>query len=397
MQVTQVPTSQLTEMAAPYNPRKISDHDLEALRKSLRFFGTVEPIVVNERSGHIIGGHQRVRAAKAEGLDELPVVYVDLDEPSEKQLNLALNRISGEWDIEKLGALLGDLDKAGADLALTGFTDVEIEKLCRGSGGAGGGLTDPDATPEPPETPATQPGDLIILGDHRLLCGDATDAGVVDRLLGDDTPVLMVTDPPYGVSYDPTYRSKNRTGNVENDDRCDWTEAWRLFSGDVAYVWHSSLHVVVVARSLAEAGFEPRSYLIWAKERLVMGRGHYHWQHEPCFYVVRENATASWCGGRDQATVWSIPSIRPDNPDDLETFHGTQKPVECMARPMRNHGKAGDYVYDPFVGSGTSLIAAERTGRRCLALDIDPVYCDVAVQRWQAYTEQKAEGWRGND
>ena len=393
MEVIQVSVVELAGSAAPYNPRQISEHDLDALGNSMRVFGIVEPVVVNKRSGNIVGGHQRVKAAAASGIDSLPVVYVDLDDHGERQLNLALNRISGEFDLDKLATVLGDLESAGADMAFTGFTDVEIEKLCRP--GPTKGLTDPEAAPDPPAEAATQPGDLITLGDHRLICGDATDPTTVAALFGGDWPFLMITDPPYGVNYDPAYRSNNRTGKVENDDRADWTEAWRLFTGDVAYVWHSSLHVVDVARSLADAGFGPRSYLIWAKERLVMGRGHYHWQHEPCFYAVRSGAAASWCGGRDQATVWSIPSVRPGAADDQETKHGTQKPVECMSRPMRNHGKRGDYVYDPFVGSGTSLIAAELEGRRCLAIELDPVYCDVVVRRWQNFTGQKAEGWRG--
>ena len=158
----------------------------------------------------------------------------------------------------------------------------------------------------------------------------------------------------------------------------------------MTYVWHSSLHVVDVARSLTDAGFDARSYLIWAKERLVMGRGHYHWQHEPCFYAVREGRTASWAGGRDQATVWTIPSVRPDSPDDGETVHGTQKPVECMARPIRNH--EGD-AYDPFLGSGTTVIAAEKLNRACHGMEIEPRYVDVIRRRWAEFVEGAGCDW----
>lgn len=207
MEIEHVPTVRLAEMAAPYNPRKCSDHDMEALRRSLRFFGTVEPIVVNRRSGRVVGGHQRIRAAEAEGIDTLPVVHVDLDDPSEKQLNLALNRIHGEFDLDKLAALLSDLELAGADLAFTGFTDDEIRDLIHGGDVPADGLTDPDLVPEPPDDPMTQPGDLIILGRHRLLCGDSADPAAVELLLGGERIHLVNTDPPYNVRVEP--RSNN--------------------------------------------------------------------------------------------------------------------------------------------------------------------------------------------
>ena len=218
---------------------------------------------------------------------------------------------------------------------------------------------------------------------HRLLCGDSTKVEDVQCLLGDRTPFIMVTDPPYGVNYDPTFRSENRTGTVTNDDRASWAEAYELFTGAVAYVWHGNLHVVTVAADLVQAGFELRSYIVWNKPALVMGRGHYHWQHEPCFYVACE--TAKWCGDRTQSTIWEIDHVHPTlgTVDDGETIHGTQKPVECMARPIRNHGDIDDDVSDPFLGSGTTLIAAEQLGRRCYGLEISPAYCDVIVQRWQ--------------
>ena len=206
MEVSEVSTAELAGMGAPYNPRTIADHDLEALRRSLRFFGTVEPIVVNRRFKRIIGGHQRVRAAEVEGIKSLPVVYVDLDEPSEKQLNLALNKISGEWDLDKLAVVLADLQSAGADLGLTGFSDSEIEELVAGLDEPRDGLTDPDAVPEPPDEPATERGDLIVLGQHRLLCGDSASPEDVARLLDGAEIQLVNTDPPYNVKVEP--RSK---------------------------------------------------------------------------------------------------------------------------------------------------------------------------------------------
>ena len=201
----------------------------------------------------------------------------------------------------------------------------------------------------------------------------------------------MVTDPPYGVSYDPTWRNRampgkrsRRTGKVANDHQADWGPAWALFPGAIAYVWHGALHATTVARSLDEWGFKIRAQIIWAKERLVIGRGDYHWQHEPCWYAVRDKG--HWLGDRKQTTLWTIPA----GGQDADTIHGTQKPVECMRRPLLNHSKPGDLVYDPFLGSGTTLIAAETTSRACRALEIEPGYVDIIIRRWEAFTGQEA-------
>ena len=200
----------------------------------------------------------------------------------------------------------------------------------------------------------------------------------------------MVTDPPYGVEYDPAWRHSRgvsrsgRRGKVRNDERADWEAAWALFPGSIAYVWHGALRAITAAESLARQGFTIRAQIIWAKERLVIGRGDYHWQHEPCWYAVRTKG--NWTGDRKQTTLWTIPS----GGQDVETTHSTQKPVECMRRPILNNSSPGQAVYDPFLGSGTTLIAAETTGRVCLAVEIDPLYVDVAVRRWQAFTGGKA-------
>ncbi len=288
-----------------------------------------------------------------------------------------------------------ELQALDFDLDLTGFGGEELETLLGATGedeSAGGDSADEDAAPEPPTEPVSRPGDLWVLGRHRLLCGDATVATDVERLLAGTVPHLMVTDPPYGVSYDPAWRneagvsSTSRTGKVANDDRADWREAWALFPGEVAYVWHAAVHARTVAESLEVCGFVVRSQIIWSKPRFVLGRGDYHWQHEPCWYAVRKGGTGHWQGARDQATVWPIAS----GEDDGATVHGTQKPVACMRRPIENNSAEGDSVYEPFSGSGTTLIAAERTGRRCFALELDPRYVDVAVTRWQTLTGQAA-------
>lgn len=203
----------------------------------------------------------------------------------------------------------------------------------------------------------------------------------------------MVSDPPYGVSYDPAWRNETgssktkRTCKVRNDDLADWREAWALFPGEVAYAWHGALHAGTIAESLEACGFEIRAQIAWAKERLVMSRGRYHWQHEPCWYAVRKGSKGCWSGGRKQTTLWSI----PNRDQDAATLHGTQKPVEWMRGPILNNSSRGQAVYEPFSGSGTTLIAAENTGRACLAMELDPAYIDVAVRRWEAFTGKAAE------
>jgi DNA modification methylase len=208
----------------------------------------------------------------------------------------------------------------------------------------------------------------------------------------------MATDPPYGVAYDPMWREKaglgaqRQTGVVANDDTVDWTSAYALFPGDVAYVWHAGVHAGEVASGLAAAGFDIRAQIIWSKQHFAMSRGHYHWQHEPCWYSVRRGRKSHWRGDRKQSTIWAVANLNPfgGSKDEAPTGHGTQKPVELMRRPIQNHTEAGEAVYDPFLGSGTTLIAAEQAGRVCLGIDIDPVYVDVAVIRWQEFTGKTA-------
>ena len=271
-----------------------------------------------------------------------------------------------------LGLELGDLQGDGFDLALTGFDDAELNRLLAGLGDEDGAREGEDDVPETPVDPVSRPGDLWLLGPHRLLCGDSTAATDVERVLNGVTPLLMVSDPPYGVEYDPSWRNQagaartRRTGKVLNDDRADWREAWALFPGDVANVWHGALHAATVAESLEAAGFAIRSQIIWAKERLVLSRGDYHWMHEPMWYAVKKCGKGHWAGDRKQTTLWQISS--PDQ--DADTVHGTQKTVECMRRPVLNNSSPGQAIYEPFMGSGTTLIAAETTGRVCLGIEL---------------------------
>ena len=304
---------------------------------------------------------------------------------------LALN---AGWDLQRLAVEIGDLTGMGFDMGLTGFSAAELA----GMAVTGVGLTDPDEVPEPGARAVATAGDVWLLGGHRLVCGDSTDAAAVAACLGQERPHLMVTDPPYGVEYDPKWRDDraqrsptmgNRKGTakgtVVNDNRFDWREAWALFPGDVAYIWHAHLMAADVAASIAAVEFEIRQAIVWNKGRIVVGRAHYQWQHEPCWYAVRKGATGHWRGDRKQSTIWDIPMPRKS-----ETGHSTQKPVECMRRPMENNSVPGNAVYEPFSGSGTTIIAGEQSGRRVLAIELNPLYVDVAIKRWQAFTGKQA-------
>ncbi|NGQ93298.1 site-specific DNA-methyltransferase [Rhodobacter sp. HX-7-19] len=380
------------EALVPYarNARTHSEAQVARLAGSIREYGFTNPVLVDGENG-IIAGHGRVMAARQLGLTQVPVIELaHLTEAQKRAYILADNRLAEEagWDRDLLAIEVADLAALGVDLDGIGFDAREVDALLR----RGDADPEEDRIPEVPAVPVSRPGDLWQLGPHRLLCGDATKAADVARLLGGVRPHLMVTDPPYGVAYDPDWRNRvglsdtKRTGKVMNDHRADWREAWALFPGDVAYVWHGALHATTVAESLMACGFEMRAQIVWAKERLVLSRGDYHWQHEPCWYAVRKKSKGHWSGDRSQTTLWAIGS----RDQDAATIHGTQKPVECMRRPILNNSSAGQAIYEPFSGSGTTLIAAEATGRSCLAMELDPAYVDVAVLRWQAFTGEVA-------
>ena len=396
LQMEMMPVASLAPYAA--NARMHPTEQVAQLAASIAEFGFNVPVLVDD-AGVLIAGHGRVLAAKALGLDAVPAIRLGhLTEAQAQAFRLADNQLAlnSTWDESLLAAELRELRADEFDLAVIGFDQAMLDRLLADAVGAdtGPAAGDPDAlAPELPVAPVTRPGDLWQLGPHRLLCGDATSAADVARLLDGATPHLMITDPPYGVNYDPEWRNEAgvsatmRTGKVANDDRADWRQAWVLFPGDVAYVWHAGVHSRTVIESLEAVGFVIRTQIVWAKSRFVLGRGDYHWQHEPCLYAVRKGATGHWQGARDQATLWAISN---GGDEDAATVHGTQKPVECMRRPIINNSAAGEAIYDPFLGSGTTLIAAETTGRVCHAVDIDPRYVDVAIQRWQKLTGKDA-------
>ena len=386
----------------PANPRRIGEDELESLTRSLRQFGFVQPVLARREDRTVIGGHQRLVAARRLGWATVPVTWLDVTVEEARVLGLALNRISGSWDDQLLARLLADLRSSGtADLSLSGFAEDEVTKLLKG--------LDRRERRERPEQfdldsaldaatrePRTKPGDVWRLGDHRLACGDATDGADVGMLLGGTRPAMAFTDPPYNVSLgdhggQPRASRRRRIAN----DALDPT-AWEAFcrswirllleSVDGAiYCAMSSKELPLVSRVFAEEGGHWSDTIIWAKDRFVLGRADYQRAYEPIWFGWREGSSHHWCGDRDQGDVWTI--ARPAE----APLHPVMKPLPLMERAITNSSVEGDAVLDPFLGSGSTLIAAERTGRACLGLELDPRYCDVSLARWEAFTGEQAE------
>jgi len=389
------------ERLLPYanNARLHSEADLDKLAASISNWGWTVPVLADE-DGVLIAGHLRVAVAAKLKLTSIPVVVArGWSEEEKNGYRLADNELAARasWDPDLLRDELRKLEFAGFNLDLIGFEADRLEDILAGLGSSG--LTDPDSVPEVPEQPVTRPGDVWQLGDHRVACGDSTSAADVAPVLAGSQPHLMIADPPYGVSYEPSWRARRglgagklSQGKVLNDDRADWRETYALFPGDVAYIWHGALHGDIVAAGLAACGLQPRAQIVWAKQHFTLSRGDYHWKHETCWYAVREGRTSHWQGDRRQTTVWEIANNNPfGNPQREQSWgHGTQKPVECMRRPIVNNSRPGQAIYDPFLGSGTSLIAAEMTGRICYGVELNPAYVDVVVRRWQGFTGRAA-------
>jgi len=411
----------------PGNARLHDSRNLAAIGESLQRFGFRSPVIVQRKGMVVRAGNGRCLAARELGWTHVPAIVVDDDSREAMLFALSDNRTAelASWDEARLAEMLEELETEQVETGWL-WSKAEVDEVLQH-------ISEPVAPPptpaaedlEKPKQPKTKRGDLIVLGRHRLLCGDSTSAKDVSRVLGGESPRLMVTDPPYGVEYDASWRNKvglstsAQVGKVANDDRASWAAAWNHFRGDVAYVWHAGLFAGPVGRSLEVAGFDLRSQIIWVKRRFAISRGAYHWRHETALFAVRKGAKASWVGGRKQDTVWAdvVDQFEGENDHDLFAArvsedsvyafgasattvwempndaavgggHSTQKPVEAMARPMRNHDHDG--VYDPFLGTGTTLIAAEQEGRRCFGLEIDPAYCDVIVRRWETLTGLKA-------
>ncbi len=391
-------------LANPGNWRVHPREQQKALEGVLDQVGWVQDVIINQRTGHVVDGHLRVSLAISKG-ERVPVVYVDLSEEEEKLILATIDPLSAMagTDKEVLAALIGELPRVDSE-----DLQVLVDQLGAKAGVFKQGLTPDDEAPEPPANPVTVLGDLWLLGSHRVLCGDATSPEAVARLLGEHKPLLMVTDPPYGIELDSEWRDraglnscgpaetsymKHRTeGHTETtisgDTRADWSEAFELVpSLQIAYVWHASVFTREVLNGLLRIGFLYPQQIIWNKGRTVLTRTHYWYQHEPCWYVRKKNAP--WFGiAGENSTIWDSPSPKfiMGGSDEVKFDHPTQKPVELMRRPILNHTKRGELIYDPFLGSGTTLVAAEITERVCCGLELDPKYMDVIIHRWQELT-----------
>lgn len=389
-----------------HNPRK-NDHAVDAVAKSLREFGFRQPIVVDEQDV-IVVGHTRWKAALKLGLAEVPVhVATDLTPEQARAYRIADNATGAiaEFDLELLPLELLGLKDVNFDLSLLGFSENEIARMLAPAGLDG--LTDPNAVPEPPAEPTTRMGDLWLLGDHRLLCGDCTNAEHVRHVMDGRRATLFATDPPYLVDYD----GKNHPHKWgERDKNKDWSDSYAvtwddsnanpdLYENFIAvavghailpdaawYCWHASRRQAMLEAVWEKHGAFVHQQLIWAKDRPILTRSWYMWQHEPCFFGWVKGKKPPRFAQDYPPTVWSIPTVKCGE----KTEHPTSKPVELFALPMQQHTKPGDVCYEPFSGSGSQIIAAEQLGRHCFAIEISPTYCDVAVRRWEAFTGKKA-------
>jgi hypothetical protein len=414
------------------NPHLHKHKDLAALGGSIETAGFKNLILLwrnpETKKAEIVYGEGRIRAGSSK-YSRLPVAWaLDLDKMKAKFLRIADNRakdLSSEYDDNIIISDLSELKYADFDLGylrmekwdlqitntdLSNSTSVYDDNLAGQNQHDYGQLQgEPgisvENTPNPEDQSINVSGELRKKWEttqgqlweissksspkrcHRLLCGDSTSESDVSRLLDGAKPFIMVTDPPYGVNYDPNWRNiaaeeghlsygARAIGQVMNDDKADWSAAWELFPGDVVYTWSPpGDHVLITGQALINSGFNIRSMIIWRKSHFAISRGDYHYQHEPCWYAVRKGSKSRWCGDRTQSTIWDITHIKN------ETGHGTQKPLECMARPIRNHGGKDDDVYDPFLGSGTTMVASERAGRICYGMELDPAYVAVILER----------------
>lgn len=380
-----IETLRLSELnPASYNPRKElkpGDAEFEKLKRSITEFGYVELIVVNERTGNtVISGHQRLSVMKTLGIKDAECVIVDLSPEKEKALNIAMNKISGEWDEKKLALVISDLEAADFDVSLTGFDTAEFDDLFRRNG------EEPkddgyDPTEELSKPKMTHSGDIWTLGRHRLICGDSTDPLTYERLMAGRKANLVITDPPYNVAFEGT------AGKIRNDDMKDdqfylfLLAAFSLIDKNMEddasiYVFHADTEGLNFRKAFSEAEFYLSGTCIWKKNALVLGRSPYQWQHEPVLYGWKKKGKHQWYTGRKESTIWEFD--RPKRNAD----HPTMKPVPLIAYPMQNSSMSGTLVLDPFGGSGSTLIAAEETGRVCYTSELDEKYADVIVKRY---------------
>ncbi|MBR2421520.1 MAG: DNA modification methylase [Oscillospiraceae bacterium] len=371
-------------LPADYNPRKDlkpGDAEYEKLKRSIEQFGYVEPVIWNQTTGRVVGGHQRLKVLMDMGMTEVDCVVVEMDEDKEKALNIALNKISGDWDKDKLALLIADLQGADFDVSLTGFEPAEIDALFKDTLKDGVKDDDFDVGAELAQPTMTKPGDIWTLGRHRLICGDSTKAETYDLLMGNTKANLVITDPPYNVNYEGS------AGKIKNDNMADeafynflldaYTQMHSAMADDASiYVFHADTEGLNFRRAFADAGFYLSGCCIWKKQSLVLGRSPYQWQHEPCLYGWKKNGKHQWYTGRKETTIWEFD--KPKKNGD----HPTMKPIPLLAYPIMNSSMSNSVVLDPFGGSGSTLIACEQTDRICYTVELDEKFCDVIVKRY---------------
>ena len=371
-------------LPADYNPRKDlkpGDAEYEKLKRSIEQFGYVEPVIWNQTTGRVVGGHQRLKVLMDMGMTEVDCVVVAMDEEKEKALNIALNKISGDWDKDKLALLIADLQGADFDVSLTGFEPAEIDALFKDTLKDGVKDDNFDVGAELAQPTMTKPGDIWTLGRHRLICGDSTKAETYDLLMGSTKANLVITDPPYNVNYE------GRAGKIKNDNMADeafynflldaYTQMHSAMADDASiYVFHADTEGLNFRRAFADAGFYLSGCCIWKKQSLVLGRSPYQWQHEPCLYGWKKNGKHQWYTGRKETTIWEFD--KPKKNSD----HPTMKPIPLLAYPIMNSSMSNSVVLDPFGGSGSTLIACEQTDRICYTVELDEKFCDVIVKRY---------------
>ena len=371
-------------LPADYNPRKDlkpGDPEYEKLKRSIEQFGYVEPVIWNEKTGRVVGGHQRLKVLTDMGITEVDVVVIDMDTEKEKALNIALNKISGEWDTEKLALVIADLQGTDFDVSLTGFDPEELEDLFRDDVKGGVKEDDFDVEAELKKPTFSKAGDLWMLGEHRLFCGDSTKPETFDLLMNGKKANLVVTDPPYNVDY------KGSAGKIKNDSMAEdqfeqfllaaYQQMEAAMADDASiYVFHSDSHGLAFRKAFEEAGFYLSGCCIWKKQSLVLGRSPYQWQHEPVLFGWKKKGKHQWYTGRKESTIWEF-----DKPKKNKD-HPTMKPIALVSYPIMNSTMTGCLVLDPFGGSGSTLIACEQTGRVCYTVELDEKFCDVIVRRY---------------
>jgi DNA modification methylase len=371
-------------LPADYNPRKDlrpGDPEYDKLKRSIEQFGYVEPVIWNKVTGCVVGGHQRLKVLIDMGITEVECVVVEMDVEKEKALNIALNKISGEWDKEKLALLIADLQGADFDVSLTGFDPAELDDLFKDSIKDGIHDDDFDVEAELKEPPITKLGDLWTLGRHRLICGDSTKKDTFDLLMAGVKANLVITDPPYNVNYEGS-AGKIKNDNMGNDafynfllDAFTNTEAVMASDASI-YVFHADTEGLNFRRAFVDAGFYLSGCCIWKKQSLVLGRSPYQWQHEPVLYGWKKTGKHQWYTGRKETTIWEFD--KPKKNGD----HPTMKPVPLLAYPIMNSSMSNTLVLDPFGGSGSTLIACEQSDRSCFTIELDEKFCDVIVKRY---------------